>query len=138
MEDKRFFYLINSYTNRHNQKIILFQNCLNEILVEKDSESEFFNILLNISKSLIPGGMMIFIDRAKYKRTLSFLNATEEKFREKSLVQIFKQNELKYINQWKLNKAEIPEILKNNIFTGESGLIASQGYDVICKVFQKK
>ena len=121
-----------------NQKIILFQNCLNEILVEKDSESKFLNILLKISKSLIPGGMMIFIDRAKYKRTHSFLDATEEKFKEKSLIQIFNQDELKYINRWKLNKTEIPEILKNNVFTGESGLIASQGYDVICKVFQKK
>lgn len=121
-----------------NQKIVLFQNCLNEILVSEESKEKIFFILQKISNSLVSGGMLIFIDRANYSHTFEFLNEVETRLGKKSFTQIFNQDFLSQVNESRLDRIEIPELIRNNLFTGESGLKLSLRNEIICKIFQKK
>ena len=107
-------------------------------MVSEDSKEKIFLILQKISNHLVSGGMLIFIDRANYSHTFEFLNEVETRLKKKSFTQIFNQDYLSQINESRLDRIEIPELIKNNLFTGESGLKLSLRNEIICKIFQKK
>ena len=117
-----------------NQKIILFQNCLNEILSTNIHRSSLLNNILKMIRDLVRGGLLIFIDREGYKNTIDFFTELEE-ILPKNCRQIFTKEMQDQVNS--SPPILIPDILNKNLFDWTNGLKPSRKNKIVCRVFQK-
>ena len=118
-----------------NQKIILFQNCLNEILSTNIHINSLLKNILKMTRDLVSGGLLIFIDREGYKNTVDFYIQLEE-ILPKNCRQIFTEEMQQQVNSYP--PISIPDVLINNLFDWTNGLKPSKNNRIVCRVFQKQ
>lgn len=115
-----------------SSKIILFQNCLNELL-SQEKEEVLLDCLGNIIKqSLSKEGLLIFSERRGYGANI-FLEEFEKK--NSSWLNKILENQL---DQRSLELVDIPQIIKQEFLTGEGKLIPSQTNRIEYQAYKRK
>lgn len=117
-----------------NQKIIVIQNAVNEILSQDSSGESLDWLIEKLLKTLKETGLLIITDRAGYGRTNDYLSRLEEKLSVKGFNQLIAMENIENVNQRKSKNC--PRILKY-LFDGQAGRIFSKNNEVVAKIFAK-
>ena len=110
--------------------LIIFQNCLNEYTSQK-SEDETLKAISKTIDYLSPTGLLIFSERSGYK-----MEELLEKFATDNDNKLIEVASIHIEDEAILSK-EIPQIIKEELLTGEYGLIPSRYNRMYFAIFKK-
>tara|TARA_B100001750_G_C15466834_1_gene577516 strand:- start:362 stop:1417 length:1056 start_codon:yes stop_codon:yes gene_type:complete len=111
--------------------LIIFQNCLNEYMSQKNEDETLTSISRTIDY-LSETGLLIFSERSGY-RMKTFLERFSA-YNDNSLIEL----DFDHVEDEAVLSKEIPEILKEELLTGEHGLIPSRYNKMDFVIFRKR
>lgn len=120
--------------NTQKPQVIIFQNCFNEIPVNR--YKQVTENIKNLFISLPPNSIMLLIDLANYSNAMSLLgNIKSEIILQKG--SLATSSIIEKISRESSYYANLPQIIKDNLLTREHGLIPRKTIDFSYVMFTK-
>ncbi len=117
-----------------NQKIIVMQNAMNEILSQDPSGTTLDSLIEELLKTLKETGLLIITDRKGYRITENYLSNLERRLEQKGYRQLIKTENIHKINQ--IRSSNCPQALEL-LFDGQNGLKFSKTNKIVAKIFTR-